>query len=171
MFRESRSPVSQQRPPAFRASGVLDRRAATRLLLAAPLAVLAACQRVTELPFNVARIGLLAPLTGEHAASGREMAAAVRLAVEEWNGLGGVAGIHLELVDMDEAFPNAARILAEDRRMLLVTGASTTAAGTALLGQANPPAAVLLARYPALRAAAQGPVPPTPPALRGRKRA
>ncbi len=138
---------------AGNARRLAGRRRALRALALAPLALLAACRQPLRMPFNVARVGVLAPLTGDRTDEGREMAAAVRLAVEEWNGVGGVAGIHLELVEMDETWPRAAAILGADPRMLLVAGGTSALPIAELLAQPDHPAAVVLHRT------ASGPLP------------
>ena len=73
-------------------------------------------------PFDVARVGVLVPLSGQQAADGQAQVEAARLAIEEWNAAGGVADVRLELAVYDEAQPDAARRLAADRRVALVVG-------------------------------------------------
>ncbi|WP_210529697.1 ABC transporter substrate-binding protein [Rubellimicrobium arenae] len=50
---------------------------------------------------QIARIGVLAPLTGGSAADGQEMVNGAQLAVDEINAAGGVAGYMLEIVEGD----------------------------------------------------------------------
>ncbi|TWG95961.1 branched-chain amino acid transport system substrate-binding protein [Mesorhizobium sp. J18] len=70
---------------------------------------------------KVAKIGVLAPLTGGSAADGNEMVNGARLAVEEINAAGGVAGYKLEIVVGDtqdqaaDAVTSAFERLAGDR--------------------------------------------------------
>jgi branched-chain amino acid transport system substrate-binding protein len=115
-----------------------------RTLLWLPGAIaLAACRRT---PFDVARVGAVAPLAGERAAEGREVVDAVRLAVEEWNGAGGVYGLHLELTVLDEHPPTARRLVL-DRRVALAIGyldLTAAAAAREALSEPDAPAAVLL---------------------------
>src|SRR5450432_2823115 len=58
---------------------------------------------------KIAKIGLLAPLTGGAAADGEETQRSAQLAVEEINAAGGVAGYKLELAvgDTGDLGPNA----------------------------------------------------------------
>ena len=51
---------------------------------------------------GVARVGVVAPLSGESYLTGYRMLFAVRLAVREWNERGGVAGRRIELVALDD---------------------------------------------------------------------
>jgi branched-chain amino acid transport system substrate-binding protein len=111
------------------------------------LVLIAACAETPVRPFDIARIGVVAPLTGEFAFQGRDVVEATRLAVEEWNETGGVRGLHLELIPVDEAV--SPRRLLIDQRVLAVTGyPSPDAAKQARVtyGDAANPVAVNLAR-------------------------
>lgn len=112
-----------------------------------PFIALTACATTPSQPFDVARVGVVAPLTGEFAADGRDVVDGVRLAVEEWNIAGGVRGLHLELIPVDEAAPPT-RLLA-DPRMMAVAGYPSPAAAErahALFADPAAPATVMLAR-------------------------
>jgi branched-chain amino acid transport system substrate-binding protein len=58
---------------------------------------------------KVAKIGMLAPLTGQSSADGQEMVRGAQLAVDELNASGGVAGYKLQLVtgDVQDQKPDA----------------------------------------------------------------
>lgn len=78
---------------------------------------------------KVAKIGVLAPLTGGSAADGNEMINGAKLAVEEINAAGGVAGYKLEIVAGDtqdqaaDAVTSAFERLAGDRDLnAMMTG-------------------------------------------------
>ena len=117
------------------------------LLPAAFCLLLLACRPAS---FDAARVGVVAPLTGERAAVGRDIADGVRLAVEEWNRAGGVHGLYLELVTYDQE-QAATRRLTVDPRVVLAVGYPDLAAASAAqqaYGDAGAPAAVLLARPP-----------------------
>lgn len=95
--------------------------------------------------FDVARVAVLAPLTGQDATMGQEIAAGVQLAVEDWNAAGGVHGLHLELVTTDDASSGPRRV-SDDRRVVLAIShtalPSPAARGTAV--PAIPPPVILL---------------------------
>ena len=115
------------------------------LLLSAICLLLLACRPAS---FDVARVGVVAPLTGEQAAVGRDIADGVRLAVEEWNHAGGVHGLHLELVTYDQEQAATRRLTADPRVVLTVGHSDLPAASAAQQAYADTiaPAAVLLAR-------------------------
>ena len=78
---------------------------------------------------KIAKIGLLAPLTGGSAADGNEMVNGAKLAVDELNAAGGVAGYKLEIVVGDtqnqsaDAVTSAVERLTGDRDLnAMVTG-------------------------------------------------
>lgn len=78
---------------------------------------------------KIAKIGVLAPLTGGSAADGAEMVNGAKLAVDEINAAGGVAGYRLEVVVGDtqnqtaDAVTSAIERLAGDRSLnAIVTG-------------------------------------------------
>lgn len=124
-----------------------SRPAGIALLLPLLILIVAACAETPSRPFDVARIGVVAPLSGEFAFQGRDVVEATRLAVEEWNGAGGVRGLHLELIPVDEAA--SPRRLLIDPRVLAVTGyPNSNAAKQARTTYGDPanPAVVSLAR-------------------------
>lgn len=83
---------------------------------------------------KVAKIGLMAPITGGAAADGQEMVKGAQLAIDEINASGGVAGYKLELVvgDIQGATPDIVTSVVErlssdrDLNAILVGYASTT---------------------------------------------
>jgi branched-chain amino acid transport system substrate-binding protein len=105
----------------------------------------------TPRPFDVARVAVVVPLTGERAGAGREVVDGARLAVEEWNGAGGVHGLHVELITADESLPAWPRRVAADPRIVLAVGhpdAAGAAPARQAYAEARAPAAVLLAGPP-----------------------
>lgn len=119
------------------------------LLVAACLPLALACGKVTSTPFAIARIAVVAPLSGENAASGRDVLDAIDLAVGEWNARGGASGLQLEVVAVDEADPvRAARVLSS-RSVIAAVGfvdPVANAATRALLSRSDAPPAVTLSR-------------------------
>ena len=93
-----------------------DRHLRNALLAAAVIAALPASAQD-----KVTKIGILAPLTGGAAADGNEMVNGAKLAVDEINAAGGVAGYKLEVVVGDtqdqaaDAVTSAFERLAGDR--------------------------------------------------------
>ena len=84
-------------------------------------------------PWN---IGVVGPMTGDHAALGRAMVDAVRLRAEQVNAAGGIDGRLVEVVAHDdmnspEAASLAARKVAEESNALLVIGHRTSGASIA----------------------------------------
>src|SRR5690606_33097695 len=83
---------------------------------------------------KVAKIGLMAPITGGAAADGQEMVKGAQLAVDEINAAGGVAGHKLELVvgDIQGATPDVITSVVErlssdrDLNAILAGYSSTT---------------------------------------------
>ena len=82
---------------------------------------------------NVARIGVLAPLTGGSAADGEEMLRGARLAVNELNAAGGVAGYTLELVEGDVGNQEADGVISAVERI-----SSDAAVNVMMTGYASP---------------------------------
>ena len=87
------------------------------------LAGLAAAVALGALPLGgaiaqeVIKIGVLGPITGEAAADGQEMERGVRLAVEEANANGGVAGYTFEVVTGDTEDQSAAAVMSAVERV------------------------------------------------------
>lgn len=131
-----------------------DERAAARRLIP-PLPLLLALLIVTaptacrpRASFTLARVLIVAPLTGERAADGREVVDAARLAVEEWQGTQGPGGARIEVITIDAQAPQAVRALLRDPHLLLAVGfTDEVGAATArrLLDGPEAPAAVSLA--------------------------
>jgi branched-chain amino acid transport system substrate-binding protein len=125
------------------------RRWLTLLILATALPALAC--RVESAPFDVARVAVAAPLTGESAPAGRDVTEGAHLAVEQWNEAGGVHGLRLEMVTVDEG--EAPARLSADARMLAAVGYTSPAAAARVrdaFSAATAPATVLLAHAGAM---------------------
>ena len=139
-------PVWRVRSPQSRAWRLLQ--LAVIILFPVPCSLFpAACSPGTR-PFDVARVAVVAPLTGEGREAGRDVADAVGLAVEEWNGAGGVHGLRLELVAHDEGDAQTARRLMADPHVVLAVGYPHPAAAAPAWqahAQTSAPAAILLA--------------------------
>ncbi|MFN8557193.1 MAG: ABC transporter substrate-binding protein [Dehalococcoidia bacterium] len=115
------------------------------LAVALTLALVAAIACAPPAPLDVARVAVVAPLSGDQAADGRAVADGVRLAVEEWNAAGGVHGLRLEVVTIDGAQPGVARRFAADPRIVMVVAYPGLAPDAAAIGpEADAPAVVEL---------------------------
>lgn len=71
---------------------------------------------------DVAKVGILAPVSGANAAEGEEFVNGARLAVDEINKKGGVAGYTLELVVGDTGQNSAAEVSSATERLLGTKG-------------------------------------------------
>lgn len=133
--------------------------AACVLLVGFTLTFLAACGGAAP----VVKVGLVAPFEGEHRAVGYDAIYAARLALREVNEAGGVEGVRLELVALDdsgnpELARQAAASLVVDANVVAVVGhwlPATTDAARPLYEQADL----------ALLAAGDTPLTPYDPAL------
>lgn len=116
--------------------------------------------------FDVARVGVNAPLTGPRSATGQDIVDGVRLAIEQWNRSGGVHGLHLELVARDETSTGAARRPATDPRIVLVLaeGAPLVPPDSRSVTAGDGPPATLLLGVPAAAERPAGTIALAPPA-------
>lgn len=80
---------------------------------------------------DVAKIGVLAPLTGGSAADGEEMIRGAQLAIDEINANGGVAGYTLELVRGDVGNQEADAVISAIERMSSDAGVNAMMTGYA----------------------------------------
>ena len=77
-------------------------RTASRLVAAGALALGLSFIAQPSHAQDVIKIGAGAPLTGQIAKQGQEVANAVKLAAEDWNKKGGVLGKKIEVVELDD---------------------------------------------------------------------
>lgn len=130
--------------PARRTRWSVTRRA-LMLSAAAVFAVISTSSQGTAQD-DVVKIGVLGPITGDAAADGQEMERGVRLAVEEADANGGVAGHTFEVVVGDTEDQSAAsvmsaveRVLRKDVDVMLTGYASTSNFEIEMLAERNMP--------------------------------
>ena len=130
--------------PARRTRWSVTRRALMRSA-AAVFAVISTSSQGTAQD-DVVKIGVLGPITGDAAADGQEMERGVRLAVEEADANGGVAGHTFEVVVGDTEDQSAAsvmsaveRVLRKDVDVMLTGYASTSNFEIEMLAERNMP--------------------------------
>lgn len=103
--------------------------------LVVPLAGLAEEGADAGSDFSTIRIGVSGPFTGGSAAMGESMRNGIRLAVEEINGIGGVNGRKIELIERDdEAKPDVGAKIAQEfaqRHVAAAIGIVNTGVGLA----------------------------------------
>jgi ABC-type branched-subunit amino acid transport system substrate-binding protein len=104
-------------------SGAVNRRAAAALLALLVLLPAAGCRTLPE----TVKIGLVAPFEGRWRDAGYDAIYAARLAIREVNERGGVAGVRVELVALDDGGDarqavEAAATLAADPQVLVALG-------------------------------------------------
>lgn len=90
----------------------------TRRIFMIAASTLALAASTTFASADVIKLGVLAPLTGPAAADGQEMANGVKLAVEDLNKAGGVAGHTFEAVVADVGDANADKVATAAERLL-----------------------------------------------------
>jgi ABC-type branched-subunit amino acid transport system substrate-binding protein len=129
------------------------------LLLSLAFAGLSGCSRVAP----VVKVGLVAPFEGEHRAVGYDAIYAARLALREINAAGGIDGVRLELVALDDS---GNRELARQSAASLVVDTKVVAVVGHWLAATTEVARPLYARGDlALLAAGAAPLRPYDPAL------
>lgn len=130
------------------AGGGMSRSVGRRAVLAAAGGtLLAACARAT--PLDVARIAIVAPLTGDRTRVGRDLRDAVHLALDEWNVASGTHGLRLDPVVVDDSSRVGLNRVMADPRVIGLIGGTALEAATTLSGyleRPGAPAAVLLTR-------------------------